>query len=123
MSIPLIILVIVIAIYALWAWMAWRAVEEPILPDTRTMEEIAHDSNDSVWRFAQRNRDLMPVWELHNPHVSHMQPHRRYSDWATYCANVPGIQLSHLDAFPIVAREALEDDLLPPGERPRERTT
>lgn len=57
-------------------------------PDTRTLSEISHDEHDPVWHFAEENRDIMPRWELLNPHVAAMQSHRRYSEWATFCANL-----------------------------------
>lgn len=45
--------------------------------------------DDGLWQFAEENRDLMAQWLLKNPHIAPMQPHRRYSEWATFCGNLP----------------------------------
>lgn len=34
-------------------------------------------------------RDLMPRWEAIYPHVRNMIDARKYSEWATFCANYP----------------------------------
>ena len=48
-------------------------------------ERGAEDSLIYEWS----NRDLMPEWEDVYPHVKHMPTKRKYSEWATFCANYP----------------------------------
>lgn len=53
-------------------------------------EAVVRDRNaeDSlIFEFA--NRDLMPKWEKVYPHVRNMPAARKYSEWATFCANYP----------------------------------
>lgn len=44
-------------------------------------------------------RDLMPEWEQLYPHVKDMPNQRKYSEWATFCANYPTREsiIAHLD--------------------------
>lgn len=56
--------------------------------DKRDLSEIARDEGTELWHFADVNRDLMPRWELVNIGVAAMPSHRRYSQWATFCANL-----------------------------------
>ena len=84
--------------------------QKPIAPEDIPTSEptqpwvdypVVQDDPDGLWTFAEANRDLMPTWELlRGDGIASMQPHRRYSEWATFCANLPNGDLS---------RGALED--------------
>lgn len=50
-----------------------------------TTQRAAEESLIYEWS----NRDLMPDWEDAYPHVEHMPNERKYSEWATFCANYP----------------------------------
>ena len=58
-------------------------------------ERGAEDSLIFEWSC----RDLMPEWEQLYPHVKDMPDHRKYSEWATFCANYPTREsiVAHLD--------------------------
>lgn len=44
-------------------------------------------------------RDLMPQWEQVYPQVRNLPNHRKYSEWATFCANYPTREqiIAHLE--------------------------
>lgn len=51
-------------------------------------EQIIANSDDPVWPLVEKCRDLMPLWELKNPGIAAAQPHHRYSQFATFVANL-----------------------------------
>ena len=48
----------------------------------------ARNSSDAVVHEFT-NCELISKWEKVYPHVQNMMPHRKYSEWATFCANYP----------------------------------
>jgi len=52
-------------------------------------EVLAPGNAEDSLIYEWSNRDLMPDWENAYPHVKHMPDERKYSEWATFCANYP----------------------------------
>lgn len=81
----------------------------PDLPDPEKALGEALDSDDPVWVLAETNRDLMPTWELlRGDGIASMQAHRRFSEWATFCANAVS-DPHNLASAPSAHRSQLED--------------
>lgn len=56
----------------------------------RKYEDLALNRNaEDALLFEWSCRDLMPLWEKVYPHVQNLPNTRKYSEWATFCANYP----------------------------------
>lgn len=100
MTVILIIVSLVCIGYALLATLAVRYHQDQLRVWREKWSDCVkgRDTEDSLI-FEWSCRDLMPEWEQLYPHVRNMQDERKYSEWATFCANYPTREsiMAHLD--------------------------
>lgn len=69
----------------------WKFPHPPTrgMTDEIDAEAIIANSDDPVWGLVQTNYDLKSLWEDRSPdYVRAMQPHQRYSQFATFVLNL-----------------------------------
>jgi hypothetical protein len=90
MTVAFAVIAVVALVYGVIAWNL-LTIERDRVRNIRVKWEdcISERGTDEALIFEWSCRDLMPAWEELYPHVKHMQPHRKYSEWATFCANCP----------------------------------
>lgn len=100
MNIALAIIAVVALVYGVIAWNLVHIQRDRTRNYRVKWEDCVKDrcAEDSLI-FEWSCRDLMPEWEQLYPHVRDMEAHRKYSEWATFCANYPTRQSieAHLD--------------------------
>ena len=99
MTAVLAIIAAVALLYGAAAWNAVRSQRERVRRMRVKWEDCVTDRWEKSLVFEWSCRDLIPEWEQLYPHVRNMQPARKYSEWATFCANYPTREsiIAHLD--------------------------
>lgn len=90
MNALLAVIAIVALVYGVIAWNVVHIQRDRTSNYRRKWEDcISERGAEESLIFEWSCRDLMPAWEELYPHVVHMDAHRKYSEWATFCANYP----------------------------------
>ena len=99
-NVLLILVSIVSVVYGVIAWNAVHMNQDRLRTMRVKWEDCVKDrcAEESLI-FEWSCRDLMPEWEQLYPHVQNMNDQRKYSEWATFCANYPTREsiMAHLD--------------------------